>query len=143
MAQGRQCGFRGRRGWVPPPLELPLDNSSRPFSPSAAAAAARPPLRNTAIPTEIARDQSDSGANQSTIPGTRRRRRPPRGEEDPHGVLGRERQAAVRSGKSIKRAYTHANLCETHDRQDRSKTWRHHARYGGRGLRCTSGTDPS
>lgn len=24
--QGRQCGFRGRRGWVPPPLELPLDN---------------------------------------------------------------------------------------------------------------------
>ena len=34
VTQGRQCGFRGRRGRVPP-LELPLDNSPQPFSPPA------------------------------------------------------------------------------------------------------------
>ena len=34
VTQGRQCGFRGRRGRVPP-LELPLDNSPQTFSPPA------------------------------------------------------------------------------------------------------------
>lgn len=33
VVQGRQCGFRGRRGRVPL-LELPLDDSPQPFAPS-------------------------------------------------------------------------------------------------------------
>lgn len=115
--QGRQCGFRGRRGWVPPPLELPLDDSPRSFSPSSTArhgtarriTSRRGTTRHTYgnSHTEIARHR-----RRSAVPPTRRRRASRRGLAGGSTRRTRPRRERnsppARSGKSIE-ARVHAS----------------------------------
>lgn len=79
-------------------------------------------------------------SNQSTIPGTRRRRHPPREETEPHDVLGRERQAAARSGKSI---ITRVYACKFMRDAWPARSVQDVVTQGTKGyihLRCTSGS---
>ncbi|EGI64395.1 hypothetical protein G5I_07174 [Acromyrmex echinatior] len=97
---------------MPPPLELSLDNSATILT-----------LNNGEVPLRSFQNRARSIEQwcESVNDLEYETPRPLCGKTSPDGVLGRKRQAATRSGKSIKRAYTHAN-CETHDRQNRSKT---------------------
>lgn len=145
---------RGRRTWAPTTVTpaAPAVAAEAAEAAAAARAAARAVARRLRSASQHRRGphrnlaraiNRTSGANQSTIPGARRRRRPPRGETDPHGVCSdvNDRLPLVQVNR-----LTHAREF-TRDAYDRQKISPRRGRRGDAKVRktqvCDVHLDPS